>query len=298
MGTQAEKIKDEITTDELEQENKTQEETKEGSEDEVEIAVDGEEELPTITEGQLKGRLARSSKKLDAANVKSSAAEERALMLEEENKLLRLQAKQSKPQKRPVDLDFESDAEFEKALSDFNKAEIAEEVKKQTTEAIKASQAQSATAKQASDLDAMIDTHYERSSKLGVTDYEAVESVAIDIMGEDAAKVIVTTSDVSDKILYHLGLKANKAKAEQIRSLIDSQQPGKVMMILGNIEEIVKRKPKTKNAPDPESKLPGGSTVTGIDAKIDKAREDAARTGDMSKLMALKKEKKLAGAKR
>ena len=244
---------DEIKTkEELDIESKG--ELEEGSE-EVEIVVDGEEEPSSVPLYQMKKRLARSSKKLNTANTEKSEAENRAAMLEEENKLLRLQAQQSKPQKRPVEEDFDSIPEYEKALSDYDNARITEEVKKQTSQVIQATQTQTAQTQTSAALDKQVDEHYKRSAELKVPDYEATETVAVDILGDEISRQIVANSKASQLVMYHLG--KNPGKAQELKALIETNPMSGVMEI-GRLEASLKIKPKNSNAPDPEGKLPSG----------------------------------------
>ena len=250
---EAKETEDEIKTEEeLDIESKG--ELEEGSE-EVEIVVDGEEEPASIPLYQMQKRLARSSKKVDAANTEKNEAEGRAAMLEEENKLLRLQAQQGKPQKRPVEADFDTDAEFEKALSDYDDARITGEVKKQTAQVMQASQTQAVQTQNSAELDRQIDEHYKRSADLKVPDYEATEAVAADILGDEISRQIVANSKASQLVMYHLG--KNPGKAQSLKALIESNPMAGVMEI-GRLEAVLKIKPKNSNAPDPEGKLPSG----------------------------------------
>jgi len=223
--------------------------------EEVEIVVEGEGE-PSSKPHQngFQKRIGRLNRKVNAANTEADEERRRREMVEEENKLLRLQAQQSKPSARPDEDDFDTHAEYMTALDEFDNARISAIAEKKAAEIVQASQTQTTQLKTEGNLNQQIDAHYERSAELKVSDYEETETIAADILGDDIAKQIVAKTDKSHLLMYHLG--KNPAKAEAIKSMIDAD-PLKGVMEIGRLAGSLSVKPKT-SAPDPETTLNGG----------------------------------------
>lgn len=227
--------------------------------EEVEIVVEGEEQPASIPLHALHKRLGREKRKTSAANTEAEEAQRKAEMLEEENKLLRLQAQQIQPASRPNEDDFDTVAEYEAAREKYDNARIDEAVTKKTAEILQANQNQTAQTVTEGNLNQQIDKHYERSAALKVPDYSEVESVAADVLGDDIAKQIVANTDESHLLMYHLG--KNPAKAERLKALIESN-PLKGVMEIGRLAGSLKVKPKTKIALDPETVVDGGVSTS------------------------------------
>jgi len=252
---QAKETKDETITDEIvEAEDKTEETTAE----EVEIVVEGEEEPTSIPLHGLHKRLGRAKKKIDTANTETEEANRRASMLEEENKLLRLQAQQTKPIKRPDEDDFDTHNEYLTALDEFDNVRISKAAQAEAAKIIDANQTLNTQTRINDNLETQIDKHYDRSAELKVSDYSKVEAVAADILGDDISRQIIANTDDSHLLMYHLG--KNPAKAERLKSLL-ATQPMKGVLEIGRLAGSLKVKPKNSTAPSPETKIEGGNAT-------------------------------------
>ena len=88
-------------------------------------------------------------------------------------------------------------------------------------------------------------------------------------------------------VVYALG--KNPAKAKELASISD---PVKFAFAVANLEAQLKVTPR-KPKPEPERVLSGSSrAISGtVDSQLERLREEAARTGDMSKVMAYKRQK-------
>jgi len=226
--------------------------------EEVEIIVEGEEKPASKphTSGFQK-RLKRMKGKIDASDTKADEATRRAEMLEEENKLLRLQSQQSKPATRPKEDDFEEDRDYQNALEEYDNARIERIATEKASQIVHATQTQAATLQTEGNLNQQIDEHYTRSAGLKVPDYEETEAVAADILGDDVAKQIVANTDKSHLLMYHLG--KNPGKAEKLKSLLDSN-PLKGVLEIGRLAGSLSLKPKNATPPNPETNVEGGTS--------------------------------------
>lgn len=286
---------EETISEEIEIETTEVEETEETEVEEVEIVAEGEEEPPSVPLHVHKRRLSGKNRKLESANSETEEVKRKAAMLEEENKLLRLQAQQGKTTaKRPNEDDFDTDEAYQTAKEAYDKEQMRLLAAEVVNESIGASQAQTTQAQHSEALSQKIDKHYERSATLKVSDYEETEEAAADILGDDVARQIVANTDDSHLLMYHLG--KNPAKAQKLKALLESN-PMKGVMEIGRLAGTLKVKPKGKTAPDPETEVKGGGGGGGGDwlSRIDKARTNAAKTGDLTKLMELKKQARAAG---
>jgi hypothetical protein len=243
------------TEDEIETTEEITEAVETTDTEEVEIIIEGEEQPASVPLHALHKRLGRERKKTDAAHLETEEAQRKAAMLEEENKLLRLQAQQTQPTKRPIEDDFDTVAEYNAALEDYEDARITSIAEKKASEIIQANQTQTAQSVNEGNLNQLIDKHYERSAELKVPDYSETESAAADVLGDDIAKQIVANTDDSHLLMYFLG--KNPAKAEGLKALIESN-PMKGVMEIGRLAGSLKVKSKTQPAPDPETTVDGG----------------------------------------
>lgn len=255
MSEQAIETEDEIITDDLQPEAIDESQPAE-EEEEVEIVVEGEEKpaSKSVPIG-LRKRFNKLNGKIDAANSEAEEARKRAQMLEEENKLLRLQAQQSKPVARPKEDDFDTHAEYVAAVEKYDNDRIERIAEEKANQILKQSQTQSNTANQSQQLQSKIEAHYDRASTLKLKNYEELEDKAIDILGTDLAKVIMANTAKSHLIMAHLG--ANVGKAMELAELVKTD-PVSAFAQAVEIGSTLSVRPKS-NAPDPESRLSSGS---------------------------------------
>lgn len=255
MSDQAIETEDEIITDELQPEI-TDETQPTGDEEEVEIVVEGEEKPASknVPIG-LRKRFNKLNGKIDAANTEAEEARKRAEMLEEENKLLRLQAQQSKPATRPNEDDFDTHEEYLQAVEKYDDARIKKAAEEQVNQFIQRNQTQTQTANQDRQLQTKIEAHYDRANTLKLKNYEELEDKAIDILGTDLAKVIMANTGKSHLIMAHLG--ANPGKAMELAELV-KVDPVSAFAQAVEIGSTLSVRPKS-NAPDPESRIASGN---------------------------------------
>ena len=266
------------------------------STDEVEIVVEGEDQPASKAHVPIgvQKRFSKLTGKVSAANAEADQARRRSEMLEEENKLLRLQSQQGKPATRPKEDDFDTDAEYQSAIDEYDGVRIERIAEEKASQIIQASQTQAATANQDHKLQSKIEAHYGRANALKIKNFEELEDKAIDILGNDFAKTIMAGTEKSHLIMGHLGV--NTGRAQELAELL-KVDPIAAFAQAVELGSGLSVRPKNATAPDPETKLDPGSPASDWQKRVDMARDQASKTGDMSKLIALKRDAKDAGAK-
>lgn len=137
----------------------------------------------------------------------------------------------------------------------------------------------------------------ESKAKIGAPDFDDAEAVALDILAKPVVGIPGTDARIgmikhvaknAPMLVYALGRNPERAKA-----LAAIEDPGEYLFALGEFSG--RMKVVTNKAPAPERKITG--TVPGVkgavDNTLDRLREEAAKTGDYSKVARYKKEKGL-----
>jgi Bacteriophage, scaffolding protein. len=156
---------------------------------------------------------------------------------------------------------------------------------------IKAEQQSKADAeKQATEAwQAALANHDKAKAALKVPDYEEAEEVISGLLSVTQRAIIVDGADNSARLEYALG--KNPAKAKELASI---KNPVKFAFAVAKLETLLKDTPR-KAPPPPERQVRGTSAVAvGSDVELERLRADAAKTGDLSKVLAYKKQKRAA----
>lgn len=229
--------------------------------EELEIVLEGEEQPPSkqVPHGLLK-RFNKLNGKIDAATTEADDAKRRAQMLEEENKLLRLQAQQAKPVTRPDEDDFDTRKEYLAALDEYEDKRIEEKARTIAAQTLQETSAQTHTVNQDEKLKGKISEHYERASALKMKNFEELEDKAIDILGPDFSKIIMANTAKSHLIMGYLG--ANAGKAQELAEMLKSDPVGALVKAV-EIGTTLSTRSKGTAPPDPETKLKSGSSELG-----------------------------------
>lgn len=128
----------------------------------------------------------------------------------------------------------------------------------------------------------------ERKSALKVKDFKEAEEEVAEQLDITKQNVILKYAEKPELIVYALG--KNPAKLAALSKLDPFQFAKELGRLEGNLK-VGKRKPKTQ----PEKTISSTGSLTGTtDRTLEKLREEAARTGDMSKVMAYKRKKRRA----
>ena len=209
---------------------------------------------------------------------------------EKERKIRELEAKlnATATETKPVALggkptlescDYDSE-EYEKKLADWY------EQKRHADAAEAEAQAQrDAEAKAWQDK---LDSYAKARASLKVRDYEDAEAVALETFNVTQQGIVLQGSDNPALIIYALG--KNSTKAKELASITD---PVKFAFAVAKLETQLKvTNRKAAAAPERTISTGGGRISGSVDSTLDRLREEALKTGDMSKVMAYKRSKK------
>ena len=117
-------------------------------------------------------------------------------------------------------------------------------------------------------------------------DFDEVESVVLEVLDQTQQGIIVHGANDPALLVYALG--KNEAKAKELAAIKD---PVKFAFALAKLEATLKVSTK-KPATQPEGRISGNARPSGtVDSTLERLREDAAKTGDFSKVMAYKRSK-------
>ncbi len=235
------------------------------------IRESGESQAPTAKRSGFEKRVSKLNHKNEV--VSKERDEERAEKenLAEQLKITKIALEQERANKSsgpessskpPNPDDFDAgiyDPEYLKKKEtwgyDRQLTEVKEEIAKEISEFKKQTLQTQANDTQAIELNKRQSAHYVRAEKLGATDYEAKEDVAIEKLGLENVNHIIGNFDDSQNILYYLG--TNPLEAEALAELIKRNAIQGVAEI-GRLRSEIKIKPKTKTiAPEPYENLEG-----------------------------------------
>lgn len=193
-------------------------------------------------------------------------------------------AKESTPQlgKKPTleDSDYDAD-KFEQALTEWH------ERKRKIDEA--AEQERKEQEAQAKAWQEKLEGYAKSKSALKVKDYEDAEAAIHEAFDKTQQGIVIQGSENPALLIYALG--KNQAKAKELSAIKD---PVKFAFAIAKLETQLKVTNK-KTPPPPEKVVTGTGRVSGSsDVTLERLREEAARTGDMSKVMAYKRSKRAA----
>jgi hypothetical protein len=209
---------------------------------------------------------------------------------EKEKRIRELEAKLTQTtEKKPVilgpkpkleDHDYDADR-FEAALEDwFDRKRVAD------AEAQKAQQAEHAQ-KQA--WQEKLDGYGKAKAELRVRDFEDAEAVAQELFNITQQGVVLQGADNPALVIYALGKNPKKAK-----ELSDIKDPVKFAFAVAKLEKELKVTNR-KAAPAPERMISSTGRVSGaVDSTLERLREEAARTGNMTKVIQYKAQKRAA----
>jgi len=207
--------------------------------------------------------------------------------LQRQNRELQNKLQTTQTETKPVVLgakpkleDHDYDAEkFEAALADWF------ERKRQADEANAKQEAEVMNQQRA--WQAKLDGYGKAKAELRVKDYEDAEAVAQEVFSVTQQGVILQGADNPALVVYALGKNAKKAK-----ELSDIKDPVKFAFAVAKLEKELKVTNR-KTAPAPERIVTGTGRSSGaVDSTLERLREEAARTGNMSKVVAYKRQKK------
>jgi hypothetical protein len=209
---------------------------------------------------------------------------------EKEKRIRELEAKLTQTtEKKPVilgpkpkleDHDYDADR-FEAALADwFDRKRVAD------VESQKIHQAEQAQ-KQA--WQEKLDGYGKAKAELRVRDFEDAEAVAQELFNITQQGVVLQGADNPALVIYALG--KNPKKATELAKIED---PVKFAFAVAKLEKELKVTNR-KAAPAPERMISSTGRVSGaVDSTLERLREEAARTGNMTKVIQYRAQKRAA----
>lgn len=252
--------KDQTDDQQLETDDDQSESGEDGSEpkdQDVEIVLPaGDGSPPKPQHYGIRKRINKLNARNEAANERATDAESKLGAVEAQNQLLRLaldqKDKASDANLPPDPSDFDDGAKdpaYVTALNGYNQRFF-------ETEFAKRAPKQDTAPPVNANLERKQTAHYEAAGKLGVKDYDAVEDVALGILGRDTVNRLISATDSSPRVLYYLG--KNPDAATEIAELIKSDPVAGVLR-LGELGATLKVQPRQKSsvAPDPDDELAG-----------------------------------------
>lgn len=181
--------------------------------------------------------------------------------------------------KKPTLEDYDYDAEkFEPALDQWY------EQKRQADEQNAKAQAEVNAQQQA--WEAKLNKYNEDKAKLKVDDFEDAEEFVRGTLSTVQQGIIIKGSKNPEVLIYALG--RNHAKAKELAAITD---PVEYAFAVAQLETKLKVTPR--KAPPPERTVSGSGRGSGaLDKTLERLRDEAEKTGDMSKVLAYKRQQR------
>ena len=209
--------------------------------------------------------------------------------LQRQNRELQGRLQAAPPETKPVVIgnkpkleDHDYDAEkYEEALTNwFDRKRQADDVNaKQEAEVMNQQKA----------WQAKLDGYGKAKAELRVKDFEDAEEVAQQVFSITQQGVLLQGADNPALVVYALG--KNPAKAKELAEIKD---PVKFAFAVAKLEKDLKVTNR-RQAPAPERIISGTGRSSGaVDSTLERLRADAERTGNMTKVIAYKAQKRSA----
>lgn len=211
---------------------------------------------------------------------------------EKEKRIRELESKLNQtPERKPVVLgvkprleehDYDAD-KYEAALTDWF-----ERKRHADTEAQQHQQAEQAQQRAWQDK---LDGYGKAKAELRVRDFEDAEAVAQEVFNVTQQGIMLQGADNPALVIYALG--KNPKKAADLAKIED---PVKFAFAVAKLEKELKVTNR-KAAPAPERTINSTGRVSGaVDSTLERLREEASRTGNMTKVIRYKAQKRAASA--
>ena len=209
--------------------------------------------------------------------------------LQRQNRELQGKLQAAPPETKPVvignkpkleDHDYDAD-KYEEALTNwFERKRQADEVNaRQEAEVMNQQKA----------WQAKLDGYGKAKAELRVKDFDDAEELAQQVFSITQQGVLLQGADNPALVVYALG--KNPVKAKELAEIKD---PVKFAFAVAKLEKDLKVTNR-RQAPAPERIVTGtGRSAGAVDSTLERLREDAARTGNMTKVIAYKAQKRSA----
>jgi len=206
---------------------------------------------------------------------------------EKDKRIRELESQMHTPEKKQSELgpkptlnDFDYDVDkYESSILEWH------ERKRQIDAA--ANQAKIDSENQQKEWDARLQDYSKAKSELKVSDYEDAEESARQIFSVTQQGVVLQGADNPALVIYALGKSPKKAK-----ELAEIKDPVKFAFAVAKLEKDLKVTNR-KAAPPPEKVVHGSGKISGsVDSKLEQLRDEASRTGNMTKVIQYKLQKR------
>jgi len=178
------------------------------------------------------------------------------------------------------DHDYDAD-KYEEALTDWFE-------RKRQADDVNARQ-QAEVMNQQKAWQAKLDGYGKAKAELRVRDYEDAEAVAQEVFSITQQGVILQGAENPALVVYALGKNPKKAK-----ELAEVSDPVKFAFAVAKLEKELKVTNR-RAAPAPERIVSGTGRSSGaVDSTLERLREEAARTGNMTKVIQYRQQKRSA----
>ena len=207
--------------------------------------------------------------------------------LQRQNRELQGKLQAAPPETKPVvignkpkleDHDYDAD-KYEEALTSWfdRKRQADESNARQEAEVVNQQKA----------WQSKLDGYGKAKAELRVKDFEDAEEAFQQVSSITQQGVVLQGADNPALVIYALGKNPKKAK-----ELCDIKDPVKFAFAVAKLEKDLKVTNR-KQVPAPERVVTGTGRSSGaVDSTLERLREEAARTGNMSKVVAYKRQKK------
>lgn len=271
---------EEIEEEEQETEEQEEQEEEEDPEGDLVVTIEGEEPEEDESDGKPAPKWVKQVREENRNSRKRIKELEEQLRKTEPVKAEPVLGK--KPSLSDEDIDYDEE-KFDQRLTDWydKKREIEEHEKQQ----------QKAQQQQQEAWQAKLSSYAEKRTELKAKDFEVAEEAVRLTLDETQQGIIVQVTKNPAVMIYALG--KNPKKAAQLAAIKDYAS---FAYALGELEKDLKVANRKKAPPEPETTVRGQGRITGaVDSTLEKLREEAAKTGDNSKVMAYKRAQKAKG---
>jgi len=133
-----------------------------------------------------------------------------------------------------------------------------------------------------------LDSYAKAKASLKVRDYEEAEAFALDTFNVTQQGIVLQGAENPAHLIYALGKSQKRAK--ELASIND---PVKFAFAVAKLETQLKVTNRKAAAAPERTITSGGGRISGsVDSTLERLREEALKTGDLSKVMAYKRGKK------
>jgi hypothetical protein len=130
-----------------------------------------------------------------------------------------------------------------------------------------------------------LETYTQSKTGLKVSDFQDAEDAVLETLSVTQQGIILQGAQNPAVMVYALGKNSNKAK--ELAGITDPVQFAFAVAKLETQLSVTK-----KQAPPPEKRINGNGSLGTSNAQLDRLREEAARSGDFTKVIAFKKQLK------